>query len=217
MLSSDKSEFNKTLMELFAIYYKQPEEPTYALWWDTFKDYSVDEVKNAFSLYIKKVSYPPTPSGVMKFISSRIHDVIAEEAWEFVPKLETQSGYVTARMMQALGAAEDMLLSGDKIGARLAFIRTYNNLPEDNDFFYSEGYDIAYDEKEQRKIDDYKLLENKGWIAKESLMMIAPPRLLLIENGSQKTLTESGKKQVSKLRLITSEMPCLNQSDTGQE
>ena len=217
MLSNDRNEFNKTLMEMFAVYYKQPEQATYSLWWNAFIDYPIEDIRNAFSSYMRKVTYPPTPAGVMQLMDSKIHDVLADEAWSYVPKNESESGYVTARMMQALGVAEELIASGDLIGARLAFTRTYDSLDSDNDFYYSEAYGVPYEEKEQQKIDSYKLLENKGWMTKEKLLMLMPKRLHMIENGLSKTQIESREKQVSKLRLITNTMLNSSQSDTGHE
>jgi len=49
----------------------------------------------------------------------------AEEAWSMYPKTEEASGAVTREMHQAAGAAWDLMMSGDMIAARKAFIEAY--------------------------------------------------------------------------------------------
>lgn len=217
MLLTDRSEFEEMLIILFDAYSKNISEMQINTWFSLFEGFSVAEIKIAMQSCMKNEEYLPNPAKVMKYIASKQRDVIAEEAWDFVPKLESQGGYVTARMMQALGVAEELLAAGDTIGARLAFIRTYNNLPADNKFYYSEAYGVDFEEKKQRKIEDYRKLEGKGWVNKEQLQMIMPSRLLLTESGSNKTQTESNKKQAAKLRLIMKETLSLNQNDTSQD
>jgi len=216
MLLNERNEFEEMLVILFDAYLKEVSEMKVNTWFSLFEKFSLDEIKVAMQTCMRKEEYLPNPAKVMKYLPSKIHDISAEEAWDFVPKLETESGYVTSRMMRALGVAEELLAVGDTIGARLSFIRTYNNLPADNKFYYSEAYGVDYEEKEQRKINDYKLLAGKGWMSKEQLKMITPSRLLMIENTSEKTQKESNKKQAAKLRSTIKEMLCLNQKNTSQ-
>lgn len=207
VLSSEIREFNSALIDLFSAYNKEPDVNVFRVWANLFADQDLNEIKNAFSKCAFNEEYLPNPAKVMKYMESKQRDVIAEEAWEFVPKLESESGYVTARMMQALGVAEELLVVGDSIGARLAFIRTYNNMPSDNKFYYSEAYGVDFEEKEQRKVEDYKKLESKNWIPKETLLMLKPPALLMIENGSEgitESEKEKGKKCVSTIRAMLS-------------
>jgi len=211
MLLTDKKEFSKGLRDLMAIYNKPAEPNIFEMWFSLLTEYDLADIKQAFAKYAQNEKYPPVPAGVIEYLPKQ-KVLTAEEAWSHVPKFETDSAWVTSRMMGALGVAEELIASGDSIGARIAFTRSYDNTEEVGEWFYSEAYGVSFEDKKNRKVQDYKLLENKGWLPKSEKI-----EQLLIESGSQKTLTKSGKKQVSKLRLITNEMPCLNQSDTGQE
>lgn len=217
MLLSDKDQFEEMLIILFDAYNKVPTDTNFNTWFTIFEEYEIPIIKIAFIAYSKSSKFPPVPAGVLEYIGGRERNIGAEEAWDHVPKLEHESGYVTGRMMQALGVAEELLAMNDYIGARLAFIRTYDNLPEDNNFKYSQAYGVPYEDKKQRKIDDYKLLENKGWIKKENLLKLKPPELLMIENGSSKTLTESQKKLGKDTVSTILEMLNSSQTNTGLE
>jgi len=48
-----------------------------------------------------------------------------EQAWAMYPKTEDASGAVTREMHQAAGAAWDLMMSGDMIAARKAFLEAY--------------------------------------------------------------------------------------------
>ena len=215
MLLNERNEFEEMLVILFDAYSKSVSEMKVNTWFSLFEEFSIADIKVAMQECMKKEEYLPNPAKIIKHMPNNARSICAEEAWDFVPKLESQSGYVTARMMQALGVAEELLAAGDTIGARLSFIRTYNSMPEDNKFYYSESYGAVFEEKEQRKIDDYKILENKGWVQKEKLLRLKPNALLMIENGLSKTQSDSSKEQATKLRLIMSTMPCLSQNGTS--
>ena len=216
MLLSEKREYVDLMMGLFEEYNAILKDSVINNWFSSLEDVPLYEFRQAIIDYIKNEKYPPRLAGIREYLPSQ-SSVGADEAWDHVPKSENESGYVTGRMMQALGVAEDLIANGDWIGARLAFIRTYNNLKPDDEFRYSEAYGVEYEEKEQRKINDYKLLENKGWMNKSQMQMIAPKGLLMIESGLSKTQTESNVKRVTELRLITSTMLNSSQKDTGKD
>ena len=211
MLSTEKKEFSKALRELMALYNRPAEHGVYSTWFNLFEEHPLLEIKKAFAEYAKNEKYPPVPAGVIEYLP-KCKVLTAEEAWSHVPKTEYQSGWVTSRMMGALGVAEELITCGDNIGARIAFVKSYNNTKENNDWFYSEAYNVPFDEKVKRKFNDYMILEDKGWMPKNEKMK--PP---MIGSGSNEMLTESSKKQVAKLRLITSTMLNSSLEDTGKD
>ena len=129
-----------------------------------------------------------------------------------VPKRESESAWVTSRMMSALSVAEESISTGYMINARFSFISAYNNTPEDGDWYYSEAYGVPHEDKERRKLNDYKLLRGKRWIPK-----MIDQEQLMIERGSRKTLNELEQKRGSKSLSTIRMMLSLSQKGTGKD
>ena len=168
MLLTDKKEFSIALRKLMLVYGRNSDPEVFSTWWQIFERYELSEVNSAFLAFAENESvYIPLPKDVKKYIASNGRDPTAEEAWDYVPKSESQSSYVTKRMMRALGVAEELIVMGDMLGARISFIRTYEDLPADNIFQYSGGYGVAEEEKLRVKVESYKLLKAKQWVSQE--------------------------------------------------
>ena len=211
MLLNDRKEFNKSLMMLFSAYGKQPDLQIYDIWWNIMEEFEMADVKKGFNQYVTNQKYPPVPAAVLEYLP-RLKVMTAEEAWAHIPKTQYESAWVTSTMMQAFGVAEDLLVSGDKIGARIAFIKSYNNTQETGNWFYSQAYNVPFEEKKQRRISDYKLLEEK-----RCLPVSKEIDRLQIENTSESYQKNINEKGLKKLRLITNEMLNSSQKAISQE
>jgi len=211
VLSNERNEFNKSLMILFSAYGKQPDPQVYDIWWSIMEEFEMVDVKKGFNQYVTNQKYPPVPAAVLEYLP-RLKVMTAEEAWAHIPKTQYESAWVTSTMMQAFSVAEELLESGDKIGARIAFIKSYNNTPETGNWFYSQAYDVPFEEQKQRRIADYKLLEEK-----RCLPVSAEIDRLAIESTSENSQKQINRKGLEKLRSITNEMLSSNQKDTSQE
>lgn len=191
MLSTEKTEFLKMLRDLFTLYDKDPEPRTYELWWSALSEFDLSQIRLAMSQYAKKNKYAPVPAGVIEFIP-QAQEISADEAWAHVPKSEYEGGWITNRMASALGQVSTLM--DNQITARKSFIAAYNNLPDDNEWFYSPAQGLDYDQQLQNKIDTHRKLEAKQWITNTKKI-----DSLLIENGSKKTLNESNRLRVQEL------------------
>lgn len=189
MQLNEKEQFFKALDGLFSIHDKEPKPEVFEIWWGIFKKYPLLEVRQAMAIHAERSPYLPKPAEVLNYVASRPREITAEEAWAHVPKTEADSGFVTRRMLHALGTVEDMLYSGDMKGAQIHFVKAYNNSPPDNNFQYTLPSGIPFEDLEARRESDFMKLESSGWIGGEALLQLAPPRM---RPELQKRLVDSG-------------------------
>jgi len=76
-----------------------------------------------------------------------------EEAWNMTPKTESESGWLCEQTAAALGACQDSLDAGDRIGARMAFLECYKLQPKEGipQWWISEGGLMSLEERLEAK------------------------------------------------------------------
>lgn len=89
------------------------------------EEYPVDDVRNALTKVRRECSRF-TLAEVIKRLPNGF--IGANEAWASFPKDENATAVVTNEAQQAWGAAVELYYGGDAIGARMAFIETYNRV-----------------------------------------------------------------------------------------
>lgn len=102
-----------------------------ALFFGDLQHYDIDLVRCALAAHRQdpeRGRFTPKTADVIYQIERRraVQWVSADEAWATVPKLESDCGLLNQVTAAALAVAQDLIDSGDMIGARVAFIRAYD-------------------------------------------------------------------------------------------
>ena len=217
MLSNERNEFESILSDVMELSGRTVSANASALWWETFKEYTLSDIRQAFTKFIKAGGFL-NPAEVLKFIPNS-QGITADQAWSHVPKYEHESAWVTQRMMTALVCATPeggFINDYDVKSARKAFIDFYHNLPEDSKFFYSSGTGMKgldYETKQSIKLQLKNKVEDLGWKKKTA------PKLLSekTENGLESSKKASNKKAIAELRSTMKEMLGSSLSDSTQD
>jgi len=203
MLLNDRDKFEEMLITLFDAYNKKPTDSQFDTWFSLMEEYDIQDIRHAMSKYAKSEKYPPVPASVIEYIPG-LNKISADEAWAHMPKSERDSAYVNHRMMTAFGVASELLDTGDTIAARKAFIDTYNNQPEDGEWFWTQPEGMTWEQKQLKKSEDYSKIVDRQW------MKNTDPSLM-IENGSKQTKIGSDASSTI-LEMLDS-----SQNDTSSE
>lgn len=191
MENNDKQEFAKQLRALFSIYGKEADKNLFSIWWNIFEENDLSDVIQAFTEYAKNEQFPPVPAVVRGYLPG-FRGISADEAWAHVPKSEHESGWMNQRMAQALGQATPLM--NNLVSARMAFIKAYESLPDDDQWFFSSGLSMTYEQREEIKQETRQIIEDRKWVKK--LPRQSQPQ---ITNGLSKTKLESNKQRVLSL------------------
>ena len=200
MNQNDKTEFNKRLDGLMLTYGKESNPKVFDFWFNLMIDFSLEEISKAMTLYARTVRYPPVPAGVIELIPGS-SGISGDEAWAHVPKLETDSGWMNQRMATALGGALPLIDAGDMIAARMTFLAAYKNAEDDNDWFYSRAQGVGFEVAEREKVDQHKLLEDRGWVKPNENI-----NNLRLEMDTNPVLTDKNKKRSAELVQMTNDL-----------
>ena len=200
MTENDEPKFYSMLDMLLTSYGKAPKPDVFKFWFALMANYSIEECEKAMLKYASTVKFPPVPAGVIELIAGS-SEVSGDEAWAHVPKLETDSGWMNRRMATALGCAIPLIDAGDMIAARMTFLAAYKNAEHDNDWFYSRAQGVGFEVAEREKVDQHKLLEDRGWVKpSENIDRLA------LEMDNKPVLTDENKANSAKLLQATKEM-----------
>lgn len=217
MIESDKKEFKEILDATF-IASGRKALPTTAVmvWWNVFIDFEMEDVRTAFSRAIAESTEFLVPGLVRRYLPDKSGFLSPEEAWNRLPKSESEPAWVYPELMEAAGAAWDSLERGNLIGARMAFIESYKVILDRSrasrkkaKWFYSEASGLPYESRMEIKAQHTLEAMEKQWITQEraTVMLesisketgipaniqekLTPIRkMLLIENGSDETPDE---------------------------
>lgn len=110
-----------------------PEAEAAAVFFNAMRSYDLATVSAAFSAHVRdpaRGKFAPTPADLIAQIDAHTTDGRpgAAEAWAMVPTGEDQTVVWTTEMAEAHGIAAPLLKSGDKVGARFAFVEAYERL-----------------------------------------------------------------------------------------
>ena len=130
MINSDKNKFVEILTTCSSIYRQEIETPAIKVFWSLLSGYEINEVEAAFYKYMSEGRFMPTPAEIIARISSTKKHVDKNEAWAICSRLATEedTAIITAQMRDAWAISYPIYEAGDKVGARMAFIETYERL-----------------------------------------------------------------------------------------
>lgn len=126
MRIEEKTEFAKILGILMDTYDKEISETKISIWWNVLQDISIADFRKAATQHLKTGKYAPRPADIRELAGANKSEwPTPEEAWNEIPKSESESGWMCAEMSAAMSACWDSLMRGDMFSARLAFLEAY--------------------------------------------------------------------------------------------
>lgn len=174
-------------------------------WWLALSPYPIDAIEKAFSVFLRQYSRSPFPADIIKILTPEDDRPMPEEAWAIGVQSFDQRNTIrwTTEIEESINLVRELYMSGDKVGARMAFKEHYARLterakksgvpvkwnisvghdPEQRDLVVREAVDSGVMKIEQAT---HYLLPQETEEGKEA-------RLLLTDQ-SQQTKTDFGKR-----------------------
>ena len=208
MNESDRSTFGTSLNAAMAVSAGgKPVGPdAFDLWFGLLDDYDLPTVTSALTKHIKTTRFPPTPHHIIEIIGDGFGYPSPEEAWNRLPKGESDGGYVNQQMMDGMGACSDSLERGDMISARMAFLESYKKSVEtaklegkQAEYFYTAPTGLGLEERLGKKHQDTLTAINLGWLDKNTDSV--KQMLAITSEGSPIALEDLSRKSDSKAKL----------------
>lgn len=134
MNTADAHAFEVELLALLELYGKPaPTDAALALWWRTLEPFPWPVVSQAFSAHAAECQFDPKPADLVGRIRALDGRPAPEEAWSLAIEAMDEAATViwTSEMAEAWGVAQPILETGDKVGARQAFVASYTRLVAD--------------------------------------------------------------------------------------
>jgi hypothetical protein len=132
MEDNQKQQFKEELDAIHQLYSKdKPTQATLRLWWNALVNYPVDIIIKCLDYHVKHSKFLPKPADIIEIITTRDGRPSVEEAWSLCQiAADEDETIVWSEEMQSawLTAALPIVLSGDKVGARMAFKEHYVRL-----------------------------------------------------------------------------------------
>lgn len=177
MNSTDRKKFESMLQGFFAAL-AMPFKPEALPWWfDALEPYTIDAVREAMACAVRHFDRRGggvVPAHVLAWLPSQFGHPSPETAWNHLPKSEFDGGYCTNEMAAAFSDCADSVRRGDLIGARKAFLESYEARVRAAElerrravFFYSQPTEGS---REQRlNLKETKTIEavKNGWLTQE--------------------------------------------------
>jgi hypothetical protein len=181
VIDQDYKKF-KFLVTAVAEMFRHPMTPAQLnFWWEDLRAYDYALVERAFQIARNTSKFMPTVAAIMEQLPDPLGHLAPEEAWNRLPKTESESGYVTHEMSLSRGACQDSIDRGDLVGARMAYIESYRKAVasarvrgERAKFWYSGGAGGTF---EQRRLEEERLTieaVERGWLTRERATQILP-------------------------------------------
>lgn len=130
MKNTDKPKFVEILTGCASVFRHQLDDAGFAVFWSILAEFELTQVVNAFEQHLRESKFFPTPAEIINLIpgSKAKQHLSGPEAWSVAVKLqdETDTVIVTQQILEAWGVAYKVLCTGDKYGARTAFISAYD-------------------------------------------------------------------------------------------
>jgi hypothetical protein len=203
MNEMDKPAFGRALNSAMEVTkYGRPVGPdAFDLWCATFQRFTLDQVLEALSKHTVISTDAPTPADVLEILRDGLGHMDAEEAWNRIPKFESDAGYISNEMSEAYGACADSVERGDMIGARVCFIEVYKKLitrakleGREAVYYYSSPTGIGYEQAQELKRQKTEEACVKGWLNKDSAYV---KHILQITDDSNKISLEDLTKKAN--------------------
>ena len=131
MDNSQAKQFGDKLTAVFEVYGKDaPSKNVKTMWWGSLANFDLPVVISALGLHVNRCEYFPKPADILKIISSMDGRPDAEEAWALSLKGLDEGDTVmwTQEMAASWAISQQIMASGDSIGARMAFRQHYERL-----------------------------------------------------------------------------------------
>lgn len=128
MERGDADAFREALDGAYAMFDKDlPSDAVTRRWWEAFRDWPIGAFKAALAEHEKRSRFAPKPADLFAIRESAIGRLTADEAWALALRASDEANTVvwTQEAAIAFSAASDILQSGDKVGARMAFKAAY--------------------------------------------------------------------------------------------
>lgn len=165
MDDTNKREFLNILIEIGKIYDQSKSDivEKSPIYWSSLNHRSIEDIKSALNSHVRdsdRGRFFPKPADIeAKLPGIASLWLSADEAWAMCPKDENDSAAMTNEMAQALYVANDLIIEGDMIAARMAFKSSYNRLVDEAkmngrkpEWFASLGIDKEGRHKAQVKV-----------------------------------------------------------------
>lgn len=129
-------EFAELMKATLAVYGKDASKPVIRIYWNSLKQFDIAMIRQAFSRWLTDPDqgrFSPKPADIIGIIQKRSGNPVwptANEAWALALPAQDEANTVvwTAEITHAWNAASSIMNEGDKVGARMAFISTYDRI-----------------------------------------------------------------------------------------
>ncbi len=153
---ADRREFAEVMKATLAIYGKDASKAVLDLYWNALLPYDIDTVRQAFSDWLTDPDqgrFSPKPADIIRniqTIAGKPDWLSANEAWALALPAQDEANTVvwTHEIALAWNIVQPIMLEGDKVGARMAFIAAYERLTKtargtgrSPEWSVSEGWD----------------------------------------------------------------------------
>lgn len=133
METSDSEDFKQVLAAVFEVYDRSVSVTALRMWWQTLKKFDLAQIKGALWHHVEVSQFAPKPADVINAILSADGRPSSDEAWSIAIKAGDESLTVVWNddICEAWGIANELLIEGDKVAARMAFKSAYERIVDD--------------------------------------------------------------------------------------
>jgi hypothetical protein len=125
MTEHDRDSFLAVYASIQAFYGREPSPAVAGMWWDlTRREIALQEFQAAAMLHMRTCKFPPQLSEILDLARTAKWPE-PEQAWNMAPKSEAESAWMCQEIATALASCQDSIDRGDLIGARKAFLESY--------------------------------------------------------------------------------------------
>lgn len=147
MTPTDKPQFVQVLRATMSLYNREVANDALHLWWGALEHLPIEAVTKALQAHIQGEGghFAPLPADVIKATKAASGHPSPDEAWAIAVSAqdEYESVLWTRQIAEASGIADPILATGDKVGARMAFLSAYERITKEGppSWFISLGID----------------------------------------------------------------------------
>lgn len=147
MHDTDKAAFRDMMLGVMEVYGKTISKDGMSLWWAALAPLSFGQVRKAMQDHITgdRGTFMPLPADILKSCRGVSGHPSPDEAWAIAVSAqdEYESVLWTRQIAEASGIADPILATGDKVGARMAFLSAYERITKEGppSWFISLGID----------------------------------------------------------------------------
>lgn len=138
MNPSDLNEFQNIMLGMFETFGQEASMTRLSVYKEALKPYAILDIRTALNLLIRHCKFIPKPADIIELIeqASGNKHVLSSEAWSIALSARDESNTVvwTDEMHKAWVSAKNVMDLGDEVGARRAFIESYERLVQESIF-----------------------------------------------------------------------------------